>query len=48
MGLYFLALPLGGALGYGIGGWVAEHWRLAARLLGRRPARAWSRRSPAC
>jgi MFS family permease len=26
MGLYFLALPLGGALGYGIGGWVGERW----------------------
>jgi predicted MFS family arabinose efflux permease len=26
MGLYFLALPFGGALGYGIGGWVADSW----------------------
>ncbi len=26
MGLYFLALPLGGALGYGIGGSVADMW----------------------
>ena len=26
MGLYFLALPLGGALGYGIGGTVADAW----------------------
>jgi MFS family permease len=26
MGLYYLALPLGGALGYGIGGWVGERW----------------------
>ncbi len=26
MGLYFLALPLGGALGYGIGGSVADAW----------------------
>src|SRR3954470_14516486 len=26
MGLYYLALPLGGALGYGIGGSVAERW----------------------
>ncbi len=36
MGLYFLALPLGGALGYGIGGWVAEawHWRAAFWVVG--------------
>lgn len=26
MGLYYLALPLGGALGYGIGGWIGDHW----------------------
>jgi MFS family permease len=26
MGRYYLALPLGGALGYGIGGWVADAW----------------------
>ena len=26
MGVYYLALPLGGALGYGIGGWVGDHW----------------------
>jgi MFS family permease len=26
MGVYTLALPLGGALGYGIGGWVDYHW----------------------
>lgn len=26
MGLYFLALPLGGALGYGIGGFVGDRW----------------------
>jgi MFS transporter, Spinster family, sphingosine-1-phosphate transporter len=26
MGRYYLALPLGGALGYGIGGWVGETW----------------------
>jgi MFS family permease len=26
MGLYYLALPLGGALGYGIGGWVGEEF----------------------
>ena len=46
MGLYYLALPLGGAIGYVIGGHFAQHWRLAACVLGRRPARAWSRRSP--
>ncbi|SIO66647.1 Sugar phosphate permease [Singulisphaera sp. GP187] len=36
MGLYFLALPLGGALGYGIGGWVADawHWRAAFWVVG--------------
>ncbi|MCA1685785.1 MAG: MFS transporter [Planctomycetia bacterium] len=36
IGLYFLALPLGGALGYGIGGWVADtwHWRLAFWVVG--------------
>ncbi|HEV3166049.1 MAG TPA: MFS transporter [Isosphaeraceae bacterium] len=26
MGVFYLALPLGGALGYGIGGWVGVHW----------------------
>lgn len=26
MGVYYLALPLGGALGYGIGGWIGDHW----------------------
>jgi MFS family permease len=26
MGVYYLALPLGGALGYGIGGWVGDRW----------------------
>ena len=26
MGVYYLALPLGGALGYVIGGWVGDHW----------------------
>ncbi|OJW06886.1 MAG: MFS transporter [Planctomycetales bacterium 71-10] len=26
MGVYYLALPVGGALGYGIGGWIGEHW----------------------
>ncbi|MDR3638049.1 MAG: MFS transporter [Isosphaeraceae bacterium] len=36
IGLYFLALPLGGALGYGIGGWVAYvwHWRVAFWVVG--------------
>ncbi len=36
IGLYFLALPLGGALGYGIGGWVADtwHWRIAFWVVG--------------
>lgn len=36
MGAYFLALPLGGALGYGIGGWVADawHWRAAFWVVG--------------
>jgi MFS family permease len=26
MGIFYLALPLGGALGYGVGGMVAKHW----------------------
>ena len=26
MGLYFLALPVGGAIGYATGGFVADHW----------------------
>jgi predicted MFS family arabinose efflux permease len=36
MGLYFLALPLGGAIGYGIGGWFAKHsdWRYAFWVVG--------------
>lgn len=36
MGRYYLALPLGGALGYGIGGWVADswHWRAAFWIVG--------------
>jgi MFS family permease len=36
MGIYFMALPLGGAIGYGIGGWVGEHygWRHAFWLVG--------------
>jgi MFS family permease len=44
MGLYFLALPLGGALGYGLGGWIAHawHWR-AARI-----ARGLSITGPCC
>ncbi len=35
-GLYFLALPLGGALSYGIGGFVADawHWRAAFWVVG--------------
>jgi MFS family permease len=36
MGLYFLALPLGGAIGSGIGGWFATHgdWRQAFWVVG--------------
>ena len=36
MGLYFLALPLGGAIGSGIGGWFASHgdWRHAFWVVG--------------
>jgi len=26
MGIYYLALPLGGALGYILGSWIGEHW----------------------
>lgn len=26
MGVFYLALPIGGALGYGIGGFVGKHW----------------------
>ena len=26
MGIYYLALPLGGALGFGLGGWIGFHW----------------------
>jgi MFS family permease len=33
MGLYFLALPLGGGLGYVIGGWVADAWNWRAAFL---------------
>jgi MFS transporter, Spinster family, sphingosine-1-phosphate transporter len=33
MGLYFLALPLGGALGYGIGGWIDHYWGWPAAFL---------------
>ena len=37
MGVYYLALPLGGALGFGVGSWIGQDfgWR---GLLGRRPA----------
>jgi len=36
MGRYYLALPLGGALGYIIGGWMADawHWRAAFWVVG--------------
>ena len=36
MGLYYLALPLGRALGYGIGGWVVAHhgWPAAFWVVG--------------
>ena len=36
IGFYFLALPLGGAVGYGIGGVVADaiHWRAAFWVVG--------------
>jgi MFS family permease len=36
MGLYFLALPLGGAIGSGIGGWFSTHgdWRHAFWVVG--------------
>ncbi|MFO0907306.1 MAG: MFS transporter [Isosphaeraceae bacterium] len=30
MGVYYLALPTGGAVGYGIGGWVADAWNWRA------------------
>jgi predicted MFS family arabinose efflux permease len=30
IGLYQLALPVGGALGYGIGGFIGEHWNWRA------------------
>src|SRR4051812_35160571 len=33
MGVYYLALPLGGALGYGIGGWVGDRWGWPAAFL---------------
>jgi MFS family permease len=26
IGLFYLALPVGGAIGYGVGGWVGYHW----------------------
>ena len=41
MGLYFLALPLGGALGYGLGGWIGgTGWgaAVAAAVVGRHQA----------
>ena len=36
MGLYFLALPVGGAIGSGIGGWFSTHtnWRMAFWVVG--------------
>jgi len=36
MGLYYLALPVGGAIGYGIGGWFAKNadWRYAFWVVG--------------
>ena len=36
MGLYYLALPVGGAIGYGIGGWFAHNtdWRYAFWVVG--------------
>jgi MFS family permease len=36
MGVYYLALPVGGAVGYGIGGWFAKHsdWRYAFWVVG--------------
>jgi MFS transporter, Spinster family, sphingosine-1-phosphate transporter len=36
MGLFYLALPIGGALGYGIGGWVGYHrgWQEAFLWVG--------------
>ena len=36
MGVYYLALPVGGAIGYGIGGWFAKHadWRYAFWVVG--------------
>jgi len=33
MGLYYLALPLGGALGYGLGGWIGDHWGWSSAFL---------------
>ncbi len=36
MGLYYLALPLGGAIGYGLGGWIGQEasWRAAFLVVG--------------
>jgi MFS transporter, Spinster family, sphingosine-1-phosphate transporter len=36
MGIYYLALPLGGALGYGVGAWIGQEygWRAAFWVVG--------------
>jgi MFS family permease len=36
MGIFYLALPLGAALGYGLGGWIELHlgWRMAFGVVG--------------
>ena len=36
MGVYYLALPLGGALGYGLGSWIGQDlgWRAAFFVVG--------------
>ncbi|APW60835.1 spinster family MFS transporter [Paludisphaera borealis] len=36
MGIYYLALPLGGALGYGLGSWIGEElgWQKAFMIVG--------------
>ena len=36
MGVYYLALPLGGALGYGVGAWIGQDygWRAAFWVVG--------------
>lgn len=33
IGLFYLALPVGGAVGYGVGGWVGYHWGWRAAFL---------------